>query len=537
MPMPTPHSSCAAYARVSTKRQADENTSIDVQLEVARKYAAERGWAIYKEYVDPGASGRSDKGRPAFMAMIEAGLTPDPPFTAILVYDHSRFARNTGLSETTRAALRVNGVEVISITQPIEDDGLLGSLAITVQAAVDQQHSAITAVKVRSGLAASAREGFYVGGVVPFGYLLKPADKRGMRVRNKLAIKPAEAHVVKQMFDLYLKGLGIKAITTKLNAEGITNRSGRRWYTSTVARILTYSVYTGRYQFKPTDWRTKKTLPRTEWIEIPCPAIVDEATFQNVQRLLKERDPRVTPPRETTSDVLLSKIARCGSCGGALKAASGKSRNKSIHHYYRCAKKLETGFCPGGNPTGIRRDELDDAVMQKLADELLTAERVQEIVARAAQMQSEARETASVRLTQLKRQLAAAKRKQSNLYDLAAELGIKARQGFLTKLDAVEDEIAGIDRQISAHEHLIAGAIRPLTEAEANLKALQMRQLLLTADIKRKQRFVRAVVESVVVKDDAIEITGAESTLAECVNDIDIRSSPPVRSSGRGWWS
>ena len=529
------HDSCAIYSRVSTKKQADENTSIAVQLEMGRKYAAEHGWTIHQEYVDPGASGRSDKGRPQFNAMIAEALTANPPFTVILVYDHSRFYRNAGQSEVTRAALRLNGVEVRSITQPIQDDGLMGSFAILMQAGVDQSHSATTAMKVRAGMAASAREGFYVGGNVPFGYRLDPVMKRGTRVKNKLAIKPEEACTVEYMFDLYLKGEGIKAITTRLNAEGRMNRRGKRWYKSAVGNLLSSPTYAGRHQFRPTNWRTKRLLSESEWIVIPCPAIVDEAKFQKVQSLLVQRRPGNTAPRETTSDVLLAKIARCGSCGGPLQAGNGTGRNKTIYNYYKCAAKMNTGSCPGGCPTSIPRDDLDNFVLGKMADELFTPMRVQEIAARAAEMQTEARGTASTHVRQLKRQLAAAKLRESHLWDLAEDQGLTARAGFRGRLDAVQQEVAELGRLVSVQEQVIERSIRPLSQSEADQSARKMRSLLLEANIKQKRRFVRSIIEKVIVKKEVIEIIGPELTVAEVANDEEEGFRPPVRSSAREW--
>lgn len=526
---------CASYSRVSTKKQAEENTSIAVQQEVCRKLAAERGWKMYHEYVDPGASGRSEKGRPQFSAMMQTALTPDPPFTEIIVYEHSRFFRNVGESEVARVKLALNGVHVHSVMQPIEDDGLLGSLAITIQAAVDEQHSKMTALKVRSGMRARAEEGFFPGGSVPLGYKLEFAEKRGTKIKHRLAVDPDHAPVVRMIFDLYLQGLGIKAITTKLNADKVPRRSGGKWYSSTVGYILRTQTYVGRHVYRPTDWRTKKTVHRSEWIEIPCPSILDESTFQNVQRLLSERDPHMTPPRETTSDVLLKKVARCGSCRSSLQAATGTGRNGTVYEYYKCAAKLHTGFCPGGNPTSIPRALLDDLVIGKVADDLLTPERVREIVAKAAQMQSDVRQMASANIEQLKRQLTTAKRKQNNLWELAGDLGIKAREGFLAKLDAVQEEAVGLERQIAVQERLVASSIRTLSNAEAQEQAAKMRNLLLTADIKKKQRFVRAVIESVIVNEDDIEVIGAESSLAEAACNVEIRPGPPVRGSDRGW--
>jgi len=304
-----------------------------VQLEECRKLAESRGWVIVDEYIDPGASGRSDKGRPQFNAMIREGLAEDPPFNVILVYDHSRFYRNVGESEVLRAKLGLNDVQVFAVKQPIEDDGLLGSFAITMQAAMDDHQSRVTAMKVRDGMAANARDGFYVGGTVPYGYRLEAVATRGSKTKNKLAIEPYEAQVIKMIFDLYESGMGQKAIITKLNEDGFMRR-GRPWFKSAIIRILSSTTYAGRHIFRPTDWRTKKTGHRSKWITIPYPAIIEEAQFQNVQQLVEQRKPSVTPPRHTTSDVLLGKIAKCGSCGSGLQLATGTGRSGTVYHYY-----------------------------------------------------------------------------------------------------------------------------------------------------------------------------------------------------------
>ena len=45
------------YARVSTRRQAQEGFSLDQQLERLREYAAEQGYEVVEEISDPGYSG------------------------------------------------------------------------------------------------------------------------------------------------------------------------------------------------------------------------------------------------------------------------------------------------------------------------------------------------------------------------------------------------------------------------------------------------------------------------------------------------
>ena len=60
----------ALYLRVSTGRQAEQDLSIPDQKAQTRAWAAQRGWAVVAEYVEPGASATDDK-RPEFQRMIE----------------------------------------------------------------------------------------------------------------------------------------------------------------------------------------------------------------------------------------------------------------------------------------------------------------------------------------------------------------------------------------------------------------------------------------------------------------------------------
>ena len=59
----------ALYARVSTTKQADKDLSIPDQLRQMRDWAKRNGYAVAKEYIEPGASATDDR-RPEFQQMI-----------------------------------------------------------------------------------------------------------------------------------------------------------------------------------------------------------------------------------------------------------------------------------------------------------------------------------------------------------------------------------------------------------------------------------------------------------------------------------
>ncbi|MBA7562160.1 hypothetical protein ES708_03809 [subsurface metagenome] len=109
----------AIYARVSSERQ-DIDLSISAQLNALREYASRNGHAVVKEYIDEAESGRSID-RPGFKQMIVAARQKTTPFEAILVWKLSRFARNREDSIIYKSLLRKQGIQVISINEPVED--------------------------------------------------------------------------------------------------------------------------------------------------------------------------------------------------------------------------------------------------------------------------------------------------------------------------------------------------------------------------------------------------------------------------------
>jgi len=107
------------YARVSSERQ-DIDLSISAQLKAMREYAQRNGHTVFREFVDEAESGKT-ANRPAFREMIAVARLKEPPFGGILVWKLSRFARNRKDSIIYKSLLRKQGIQVISINEPIED--------------------------------------------------------------------------------------------------------------------------------------------------------------------------------------------------------------------------------------------------------------------------------------------------------------------------------------------------------------------------------------------------------------------------------
>ena len=102
----------ALYARVSTTDQSTESQLLDL-----RRYVRERGWNIYKEYVDEGISGTKDS-RPALNVLMNDAKKRR--FDVVLVWRFDRFARSTKHLILALEEFKYLGVDFISYQENID---------------------------------------------------------------------------------------------------------------------------------------------------------------------------------------------------------------------------------------------------------------------------------------------------------------------------------------------------------------------------------------------------------------------------------
>jgi site-specific DNA recombinase len=212
----------AVYARVSSDRQ-DVDLSISAQLKALREYAARNGQVVIKEFVDEAESGRST-ARPAFREMISLARMKHPPFQLILVWKLSRFARNREDSIIYKSLLRKQGIQIVSINEPIEDTPT-GRLMEGIIEVIDEFYSSNLAQDVIRGLRENASRGFFNGSRPPFGYLRKKV-KDGDKSRNTLDLDPDQSPIDQRIFRECSEGKGLKEIAKGLNKDGIPAPNG-----------------------------------------------------------------------------------------------------------------------------------------------------------------------------------------------------------------------------------------------------------------------------------------------------------------------
>ena len=145
----------ALYARVSTTDQSTDSQLLDL-----RRYLSERGWNIFKEYVDEGISGTKDS-RPALNELMNDAKKRR--FDVVLVWRFDRFARSTKHLILALEEFRNLGIDFVSYQENIDTSSPLGSAIFTIISAVAQLERDIIAERVKAGLRRAVGAGQQLG--------------------------------------------------------------------------------------------------------------------------------------------------------------------------------------------------------------------------------------------------------------------------------------------------------------------------------------------------------------------------------------
>lgn len=303
----------AAYIRVSTHDQ--EEFSPDSQRKLIQEYAASHGLLLNKEHIyqDDGISGRKAEKRPAFMAMIAAAQEKPHPFDVILVWKFSRFARNQEESIVYKSLLKREGVEVVSISEPVVE-GPYGELIERIIEWFDAFYSANLGAEVRRGMTERVSRGLPVT-VAPFGYCYRD---------GQLVPDPEEAQIVRGLFKDFLDGTAAWALMKRLNAQGVRTHRGNMWTYRTVKYLLINPIYAGKIRWNPegvSDYKTLRGQPEEIMlVDGQHQALITPEEYERAVakvRVSEDRYGRHYEPPEGAS-WRLQGLVHCAACGSTL---------------------------------------------------------------------------------------------------------------------------------------------------------------------------------------------------------------------------
>lgn len=160
------------YYRLShDDERVGESLSIENQRTLLRKYAEEKGFTIYDEYIDDGVSGTTFH-RPEVQRLLDdakAGI-----IDTIIVKDLSRFGRNyIEVGQYLDYVFPTFGIRFIAVQDNVDtvnrESG--GMEMMPIMNVFNEWHAANTSKKIRAVLKANAKDGKYHPRKAPYGYV------------------------------------------------------------------------------------------------------------------------------------------------------------------------------------------------------------------------------------------------------------------------------------------------------------------------------------------------------------------------------
>ena len=482
------------YARVSSNAQ-DVDLSISAQLKALRDYANHNGYLTVREFVDEAESGKTTD-RPSFRQMISLARSPQKPFEVILVWKFSRFARNREDSIVHKAMLRKNGVQVISINEPVEDTPT-GRLLEAFIESLDEYYSDNLGEEVTRGLRESASRGFYLSVKPPYGYH-KIRIKDGDKERTKLEVDPEQAGIVTTIFNDIVNGKGLMQIAKDLNEKGIASPKSKKWGKTTLRVLVSNEAYSGAIVWGRNSKRGLEPIR----VENACPVIIEQSLFDRVQKTIQARAFASVHPKRSASNYLLSGLAYCGFCGKAMTGTEAKSGKFS---YYVCGtlNHKGAGSCQARYFNSRR---LEEDVVRNIKEGILTEENLTRLVEMVNQDMDESSIEYQSELNTILQDIGDTNHRLERLYD-AVETGkipfadlaprihdLKARQ------DKLQARKLQLDMQLSDRRVVLASpeTVRRFTT--------EMRKVLESNEFTLKKSFIRNFVQKIEVMGDHVKI-------------------------------
>jgi len=169
----------ALYTRVSTNDQ-----SVEMQTSDLKRYCAQRGFEVFKEYSDRGVSGTKDK-RPALDELMNDAKKKK--FDAVLCWRFDRLARSTKHLITALEEFRHLGIDFISYQENIDTSSPLGKALFVIVSAIAELERNILLERVRAGLRRAKENGAILGRPRRLDLDVKELQK--MRDKEKLSLR------------------------------------------------------------------------------------------------------------------------------------------------------------------------------------------------------------------------------------------------------------------------------------------------------------------------------------------------------------
>lgn len=378
----------AIYTRQSVDRA--DSISVESQAEFC-KY--ETHGKEFNLYTDKGFSGKNTD-RPDFQRMmgdIKAGK-----INRVIVYKLDRISRSILDFASMMEEFGKYGVEFVSCTEKFDTSTPMGRAMLNICIVFAQLERETIQMRVTDAYMSRSKHGFYMGGVIPFGYSLEPYTINGIKT-SRYVIVPEEAEVVRLIFQMYAQPqISFGDIMRYLSDNGIRTRRGVCWDRARISELVKNPIYLkadlDAYEFykaqgtniinDPSEFigmngcylytghgaqRKTLSLEGQTLVLAPHEGIVSSELWLPARKKCLNNK-QIAKPTKAKNSWLIGK-ARCAKCGHSLSAKLSRSRSV---RYLMCGHHLNTRSCEGFG--SIHAQDLEDFVLDAMGERLKTFE-------------------------------------------------------------------------------------------------------------------------------------------------------------------
>lgn len=479
----------ALYERLSRDDELQgESNSITNQKHFLEEYARKNGFVNIRHFTDDGVSGTTfdREGFQSMIAEVEAGNV-----AVIIVKDMSRFGRDyLKVGFYTEVMFKEKGVRFIAINNGIDSSNQQDSDFTPFLNIMNEWYARDSSRKIQAIFKARMQEGKRVSPSVPYGYRRDPDDKQ------HLIIDPEPAAVVRRIFKLVLEGNGVNRIADILYADKILipsayaekyypeNQHSKsfhdpiRWTNQTIIHILEKREYMGHTVLGKTiseSYKTKKRRKATEdelmIFENTHEAIIDEETWNNVQRLIETKR---RPKKNGAPPCRLSGLLYCADCGSKLSHRYNSRNKYDADNSYGCSSYRQ--YTRNCTMHYIRVSVVENLILETIREVSAYALSNEKEFVKKVREASDVQQEATMK--EYRRRLGKAKRRHEELDDLVKKLYESFATGKIPE---------------KHFDRLLSGYDNEQTTLEAEMQELQTGLDRYGADSVRADRFLELV--------------------------------------------
>jgi len=339
-------SRCAIYTRKSSEEGLEQEfNSLDAQRDACEAYVTSQraeGWVAVRDRYDDGGFSGGTLDRPGLQQLlndVETGLVD-----VIVVYKIDRLSRSLMDFAKLVEAFDRNNVTFVSVTQSFNTTTSMGRLTLNILLSFAQFEREVIGERIRDKFAASRRRGMWMGGFVPMGYDVKD---------RKLVINEAEATTVRMIFERFVALGSASTLARALQAEGVTNKRGRRIDKGFIYKLISNRVYLGEAVHKGTSYPGEHE------------AIIGKELWESVHAILKESPRERRTKNRNRSEALLKGLIFTTT--GVAMTPTFTQKGERLYHYYTSMDLIRNRVIPDkAAPLRLSAAVLDGAVVAEL---------------------------------------------------------------------------------------------------------------------------------------------------------------------------